>query len=120
MQEQKSPTFSLRRKFYQIYADFENIPFDAGKRTLATLRATILKNLAHFELVEYIPNKKRWDCSQRFEDIIKLSSPETEIKIGLGDYPTVLYIQVSCSNPKDFEAMFDHCKEILDSWAKGE
>ena len=120
MEEQKSPAFSLRRKFYQIYADFENIPFDGEKRTISTLRATILQNLAHFGLKEYIPNKKRWDGSQRFEDVIKLASPETEIKIGLGDYPTVLYIQVSCSNAKEFEAMFDHCREILESWSKGE
>jgi len=113
--ESDKPLFSLNRKFYQIYADFINIPFNTTTRTITTLRATIYQNLAQFGFKEIIPNKKDGVC--RFEDVIKLMSPETEIKFGY-DGMNRLYIQVSCSNAKDFEAMFDHCREILEEWAK--
>ena len=116
MEAQTSKTsLFLIRKYYQIYADFENMPFNSNTRTIATLRATLLQNLAHFGLKEYIPNKKQ--SFSNFEDVIRLISPEAEIKFGLGCPNNRFYIQVS-SDAKNFEALFDHCIEILKGWCE--
>jgi hypothetical protein len=110
------PSFSLTRKYYQIYADFENIPFNADTKTMATLRAFLLENLAHFGLKEYHPNKKQ--SYSYFEDIVRLREPETEIKYGVGCPNNRFYIQMSCSEAKSFEAMFDYCIELLKEWCQ--
>jgi len=114
--EATSP-LSLKRKFYQIYAEFSNISFDGETKTIPTLRAKILEELAFFKFKEYIPHKKQ-SCN-RFEDVIKLREPEAEIKFGLG-FENTLYVQVSCINADSIDAYFDVFKGILETWQKGE
>lgn len=84
----------VKRQFFQIYTEFEALPFNGTTKTQNTLRAWILEYLAQFGFREVIPKRK-----ERYgfvEDLIRLRDPEAEIKYGISCQ--TFYIQVSVSD----------------------
>jgi len=106
----------ISRQFYQIYSELENIKFDGINKTINTLRAKVLNTLSPNNFREYIPNRK--DGYEYFEDIIRVATPEAEIKFGVSRYDKI-YLQTSVSNKdvlenlhqKVLNAMLDFFKE---------
>jgi hypothetical protein len=103
-----------KRKYYQIFQEFEALPFDANTRLLSTLRAAILEGLATHGFRDIMPKKK-----ERYgyeEDVLKLREPEAEIKYGLSC--NTFYLQTSVSDEKELALLHHETVELIKTWEK--
>lgn len=104
-----------KRKYYQIYEDFEALAFDGEAHTRATLRAAILEGLATHGFREFNPNNKQdYDY---LEDVLRLQKPEAELKYGISH--RAFYLQTSVSDQKELAQLHSETVELIKKWEKG-